>query len=339
MVSRRNLMRAAVGSALVTAGCSSAQPKNSNNKTLDKVTHVTGFGATGTESFSWVAQSKGFFRDAGLEVTIVPGAAGDANLASVGSGKAQFTEIDYSGALVRAGNGQFEAFRCIGAIHYQTLIAFIALANRGITGPLDLPHKTLAIQPGSVHKTLFPAYAKLAGFDPASVKWVDGTPQTLPSMLATGAVDAIGQYVISAPAVKAAAKDKELVTLGYGNYLTDLYGSVLVTTTQLLKSNPDLVRRYSGALFRGLQYIVENPDESAQILKKAVTTVDVPAAVAGIKMLTPYVRTGSNGTAAGALDQGRVARGIALLQGLGLFQNGYSPDRAVDFGIMPGAKA
>ena len=57
---------------------------------LERVTYLTGLGAFGREAFAWVAAAKGYFRDAGLEVTIVPGAAGDENLKKIAAGTAQF---------------------------------------------------------------------------------------------------------------------------------------------------------------------------------------------------------------------------------------------------------
>jgi NitT/TauT family transport system substrate-binding protein len=331
-------MRAAIGSALVTTGCSSTPSTRTNtsaNKALDRVTHATGFGTYPEESFSYVAVAKGFFRDAGIDVTIVPGAGGEVNLGMLGAGKAHFTEIDYSGALVRAGNGKFDNYRCVAALHRQTLICFMALGGHGIAAPVDLAHKTVAQQAGAVHKLLFPAYARLAGFDASTVNWVNGTPQTLPAMLATGNASAIGQYVTSLPGIQHAAAGKEIVVLPYSTYLTDLYGAALVTSTDLLKTNPDLVHRYTGALLKGLDYTVKNPDEAAAILKKAVPTTDLGSALAGVKTLAPYVGPGQNGDAFGQFDQGKVARGTALLQGLGLYQNGFAPERVVDFGTVP----
>jgi len=334
-------MRAAIGSALVTAGCSSSPSTSGNNKSKepDKVTHATGFGSFGDEAFAYVAVAKGFFRDVNIEVTIIPGAGGEVNLGYLGSGKAQFTEIDYSGALVRTGNGKFDPFRCVAACHRQTLIGFLALGGKGIAGPADLAHKTVAQQAGAVPKTLFPAYARLAGFDPSTVNWINGTPQTLNAMLASGACSAIGTYVTSIANAQRAAGGHEIVTLPYSAYLTDLYGSVIVTTQKLIETNPDLVRRYTGAIMKGLDYTIKNPEESAELLKKTIPTTDVPTAVTTIKTLIPYVGTGQSGPL-GAFDQGKVARGTALLQGLGMFSSGFAPEKAVDFSIVPaGSKA
>lgn len=338
MLTRRTLMRAAIGSALVTAGCSSSPSNLTNssaNKPLDKVTHATGFGSFGDEAFSYVAVAKGFFRDANIEVTIVPGAGGEVNLGMLSSGKAQFTEIDYSGALVRTGNGKFDPFRCIAALHRQTLIGFLALAGKGIASPADLVHKTVAQQAGAVPKLLFPAYARLAGFDGTTVNWINGTPQTLPAMLASGSVNAIGSYVTSLPSMQRAAAGHEIVTLPYSAYLTDLYGAGLITTKKLIDTNPDLVHRFTGAILKGLDYTVKNPEEAAEILKKAVPTTDVPTAVTTIKTIAPYVGADQNSGAFGSFDEGKVARGTALLQGLGMFPSGFAPEKAVDFSIVP----
>jgi NitT/TauT family transport system substrate-binding protein len=85
MVSRRSaLMTAAAVAATpvtspVLAGCGSGSPPP-RQQTARPVTYLTGFGTFGREGYAWVAGAKGYFRDAGLRVNILPGAAGDANL-------------------------------------------------------------------------------------------------------------------------------------------------------------------------------------------------------------------------------------------------------------------
>src|SRR5262249_50926403 len=118
MLNRRQLLTAAtLGSAsAVTGACS--QPKSSGSpKKVDRVTYVTALGLTGREGFAHVATAKGFFAEANIEVTITPGAAGDYNLQQVGAGNAHFASIDYSGALIRVGNGSFAPFRCLAALN------------------------------------------------------------------------------------------------------------------------------------------------------------------------------------------------------------------------------
>jgi NitT/TauT family transport system substrate-binding protein len=313
-------------------GCGPA--KSSAAKGLDNVSYVTGFGAFGREAYAWVADKKGFFEDAGIKVSIKLGAAGDTNLKLLAADQAQFVVIDYSGAVVRAGQGNFGDFRCIGAVNQRTIIALMALQGKGINSPRDLAGKTVAQAVGAVPKTLFPAYARLAGFDPKSVKWEQTNPQQLPALLATGKVDAIGQFVVGAPAVQGAAHGRKVVVLPYSNYLTDLYGNTLVTTTKIIKEKPSLVRRFTDALMKGLQYSVDHPEEAGEILHKAVPTTPAATATAELKIMKDYV-----GTPLGAFDQHRVVRSIALIQGVGLIPHGYDPTQLVDFDAVPAGGA
>src|SRR5438876_581607 len=117
---------------------------------------------------------------------------------------------------------------------------------------------------GAFGRTLFPGYARLAGIDPNAVHWVEVAATNLPALLASGKVDAIGQFVVGKPAVAAAAKRPvdEVVTLPYSTYMTDPYGNALVTSKQLIDTNPGLVRRFTAALLQGFQYAVVNPEGS-----------------------------------------------------------------------------
>src|SRR3954471_13294180 len=134
---RRRLLSAAMlgAAAAVTGACSGHRPGPHDTRPLDRVTYFTGLGAFGREAFAWVADAKGYFRDAGLQVTIVPGAAGDENLKKIAAGPAHFGVIDAPGAFIRAGRDGFGPFRLVAALNNQTLIAIMSLLGRGIMIP------------------------------------------------------------------------------------------------------------------------------------------------------------------------------------------------------------
>jgi NitT/TauT family transport system substrate-binding protein len=335
---RRVLSTAMLGAAsAVTGACSAEHPKSNAPRALEKVTYLTGLGAFGREAFAWVADANGYFRDAGLAVTIVPGAAGDENLKKIAGGAAQFGVIDYSGAVIRAGKGAFDPFRLVAALNNQTLIAIMSLVGRGITIPADLRGKTIAQAEGAVIKTLFPGYARLAGLDPNTVHWVEVAATNLPALLAAGKVDAIGQFVVGKPAVAAAAKRPvgDVITLPYSTYMTDPYGNALVTSKQLVDAKPDLVKRFTGALLHGLTYAVANPEESGRILNKAVPASNPDTAAAELRLLANYVGRSPSGAPIGVFEPAKVSRGIALMQSLGQFPTAYPVDKVVWFGGVP----
>ncbi|WP_433608239.1 ABC transporter substrate-binding protein [Dactylosporangium sp. CA-139114] len=335
----RTLLVSALAIVMIgTAGCSSdsqPQPRAADaGRPADKVTYLTAFGAVGRDAFAWVAQDKGYFKEAGLDVTIQLGAATGENLKGLASGQAQFANLDLIGAWILAGKGEYKDFRTIAAIHQQTLVSIIALEGSGISAPKDLEGKKLGAATGSVNQLLFPGYAKLAGIDPSRIQWVNAQPAQLPALLAGGQVQALSTFLIGSKGIEKAAGGKKAVVLPYSKYLGDLYGNGIITTAKIAKDSPDLARRFRDACLKALRYTIEHPDEAAQILKKAQPAADVTAAVGEITLMTPYV---SSGSAIGVMEQERVARAIATLQAAGLIPAGLTPDAVVDFSLTPKA--
>jgi NitT/TauT family transport system substrate-binding protein len=312
---------------LAVGGCSGSEAVE---RAVDQVTYVTGLGQTGREGFAHVAAAKGFFADEHIKVSVKPGQAGEFNLQQLRGGQAQFVAIEYAGAVDRAAKGQFDGLRCISVLHVKTTAALMTLAKSGITTPRDLPGRTIAQAPGSVVKTVFPAYAKIAGLDQAqinAVKWRDAPGPQLPALLAAGRVDAVGQFAAAVPTVSAAAKGQQVVVLPYGDYMTDLYGNVVVARTD---TDPDLQRRFVRALHRGLRYAVDHPEESGQIIHAAVATTPAEGAAAELQLLKPYVGSPQ-------ATPELVARSVALLQGIGQIPGPIAPEKVFDYSVASAA--
>jgi NitT/TauT family transport system substrate-binding protein len=325
------------GVVALAGACSSSDDKDSgskgsNGKALDKVTYVTAFGAVGRDSFAWVAKEKGFFKDAGIDVDIQKGAGNEPNLNMIKSGKAQFAALDFTGAVIQAGVGKYTDWRAVAAIHQQTLVSIMTTNDTDITRPTDLKGKTVATAAGSVSELLFPAYAKLAGLDPSTVKIQGAPPTALNQLMASKKVDALSTFLLSQTALHTIAK-KPVVVLPYSQYLSDLFGNAIITTPETIATKKDLVQRFVKAAMQGLQYTVDHPDEAAQILHKAEPTAAVPAAVGEINAMKPYV-TPANGAPIGHIDQARLERGITILQGAGLMPAGLTPDKVADFSFV-----
>lgn len=340
-LSRRGLLKAAAGIAAVgvAAGCG---PKSSSSggasKTTGqsgaktKITIASGFGAFGREAHLWVAKKNGYYDEEGLDVTIQPGAAGDANDKLLESGQIQFAEVDYAGTLLRVGNHQGSG-KVIAVVNQTSITALMAAPNKGISRATDLAGKKIGATPGALPVKLFPGYAKLAGLDPKSVTWVNAAPQALPSLLAAGKIDAITQYVPGKPLIQAAIH-ADPVVLPYSKYITDMPGFVLVTTEKMTKENPDLCKRFVRATLRGLQYMIDHPDETGQIFHGYLPQQNATEAAEEVKLITDYVTGDLGGRPLGTIDTAKIARSIAIVQGLGLIPGGLTADQLV-FNAVP----
>jgi NitT/TauT family transport system substrate-binding protein len=150
-------------------------------------------------------------------------------------------------------------------------------------------------------------------------------------------VDALSTFLIGRGGIEKAAGGKKAIVMPYSNFLSDLYGNALVTSADLAKNNPDLVKRFRTATLKALQYTIEHADEAAQILHDAQPAADVAAAKGEITLMAPYVKPADTKAPIGALDQQQVVRAIAILQGAGLIPSGLTPDAVVDFSLTPQA--
>jgi NitT/TauT family transport system substrate-binding protein len=325
----RRTLAAASASVVVAAatGCGNGGSRPASTG-VDKVAFLTTFGTQGRDCYAYVAAEKGFFAEAGIDVEIQPGKAGDYNHQVLASGKAQFATVDASGALVRYANGADTSFQILAAVHQSTLVSIIAMDGTGIAGPRDLEGKTLGSATGAVPQTLFPAYARLAGVEPDTVSWQSAAPEQLPGLLVAGKVHGVGLFIVGRPGVEAAAGGRKTVALAYSDFMSDLYGAVLVAPKKLITGNPDLTRRFTGALLKGLDFAVNNPREAGQILARRVPSQAASIAAAELELMKPYVTAA--GEAVGRLDPARMARSVALLQSVGLVPDGSNPNVLIE---------
>ncbi|WP_329243286.1 ABC transporter substrate-binding protein [Streptomyces sp. NBC_01478] len=329
----------AAATLLAAAACDSDSSSKSTSSAKDHLTYVTAFGAAGRDAFAWVAEQKGYFRDAGIDVKIELGKATGENLKALASGKAQFTSLDLTGAVISAGaqnSTGYRDFRAVLAVHQRTLVSIMAMQGSGITTPKDLKGKRIAAAANSVNQLLFPGYAKLAGIDTAKIRWIAVQPVQLGPALASGKADALSTFLIGRPTVEKAtvqARSKHVVVFPYSTYLPDLYGNATVTTASLAAKQPDLVKRFRAALLKALKYTIQHPDEAGKLLHAKHPETDATAATAEIKLMTPSV-TAEGAENIGLITEARMRRALTSLQNAGVIQPGLTPQDVVDFAAM-----
>jgi NitT/TauT family transport system substrate-binding protein len=337
-ITRRQFAAAALlaGAAplVISAGCGTAS--TSKKKPLDEATYGTGFGDTAREGFARLGVAKGFFRDAGIDLRVVPGQPSTGDLKLLSANQIQFADIDFVSAVINQApttGTPFRDFAITGVLQDKTLVSFLARSDTGITRPSDLEGKTVgAASPTAASHLLFGAYAKLAGFDARKVRWKYTDTSQLYELVAGGKLAAGASYVVDSPSYQTASTKTghpaTVKVLPYSDYITDLYGSVTVTRSQLLHDNPDLVQRFTTALYTSIRWSVDHPDEAEKILPRLVTTLhNTPGVTATtMRLMAGYIPTAEVGP---VFAEQRVARAIALLEGQGLIKPGVLTPRTL----------
>lgn len=121
----------------------------------------------GPNSGFMLAQEKGFYREAGLDVTITSG-KGSASTAQLVASKA--TQFGFSdGYVVANGVAKGMMLKSVASIYRRNPATVIVPAESAIKSPKDLEGKTIAIAAGSTQFTEWPAFVKGAGIEGSKI--------------------------------------------------------------------------------------------------------------------------------------------------------------------------
>ena len=232
-----------------------------------EVNFITDFGYNGRHSYFYVALDKGYYKAEGLEVNILRGQGSADAIRKVASGAAVVGFAD-AGALVLARSNDAIPVKLLSIVYATPPHAIFALAESGIKTAKDLEGKTIADSAFSAIPLIFNAFAQAAKIDREKVKWVSAESASLPSLLATRRVDAVGQFTVGEPLLAAAVAPKALVRIAYKDAGLDYYGNGIVATEKTISENPAMLRAFVRATQKGMQDAFANPKEAGIILNK-----------------------------------------------------------------------
>jgi len=262
-IARAALARAWLVSILLLTFAGSGRAETTNVKImLDWIIQ-------GTHAPFFVAQSKGYFKAAGVTVDALDPGKGATNVAvSVAAGVYQLGWVDLP-SMIRF-NAQNPAAPLIAV--YMSFdaspLAVITRKDAGIRTPADLDGKRIAGGPGiAVHDTIS-VLLKAAHAENVKINWVPVQAQLFGPMLKRREVDGTGGFTNSnIPAMlEIGFTLDDLFVLKYSDFGADMYGLALVTPKKFADENPGTVRGVVKALNRGTRDTIASPQQALDIL-------------------------------------------------------------------------
>jgi len=231
-----------------------------------------------------MALEKGFYKEAGLTVEIMPGGPGMNATALVASGANTFGTNDVNGIIMGANQGM--DLIMVAACFQRHPAGVITLADSGIREPADLVGKTLAYTEGGPW-TLTQAMLSRAGVNVADINLVV-SPST--ELLINGNVDAKTGFTVNEPiAVELAGKPTHLIVPADWGIQT--YAEVIYTTRSFLDANPEVVRNFVAASIRGYEYAYENPEETVATVTRVNNQLDPVQQTEQLRRQVDYIFT------------------------------------------------
>ncbi|UVA77342.1 ABC transporter substrate-binding protein [Pandoraea commovens] len=235
-----------------------------------------------------VAINKGYYREAGLEVSAIVGHGGQRTVNEVDQGLFEFGYGDpISVMLNRAQGGKTRMVGSINAV-WPGAICYLAKPGRTITKPADLKGMSMGGGGASPLQNIVPAWLKANGLPPTSVKLLRLDPSTINPSFLQGRVDLTECWEgANLPVLKSLAskQGREIGSLRYRDFGLDMVGNGIVTTETMIAQKPDVVRRFVQATYRGYAWMREHPEASAGVIVSQYPMLDKQVMVEQIRQI------------------------------------------------------
>lgn len=241
----------------------------------------------GSHTLFMLAEDKGFYREAGLQIDRTPGTGSFDTVKLVGAGQAPIGLAD-AGSL-SLGVAQDIPATMVAALYQKTPVTIFSLKEREITTPKQIEGRSVGFAPGTAEAKIFPAFASKNGLDMSTIRIIDLAIPTRVASLVNGNVDLLGAFITEQQNI-APQTPSGLNAIKVADYGVQSYGNGIIVNNDYAARNPAVVERFLQATLRGLQYLLDprNREESIETTLKALPTVSREAVVERIELVAPF---------------------------------------------------
>jgi diguanylate cyclase (GGDEF)-like protein len=213
----------------------------------------------------YAALDQGYYRDAGLDVTIREGGPGIDTVREVASGRSDFGISTSSLVLARSRGVPVVA---LAALMQHSPVGLLARRANGVNSVLDLADRPVAVDPHD--RDEIEAYLLASGIPRDHIKLVEQTDWTLKS-LDEGLVAAKVVYVSNEPFL-IRGREHEYLLLTPRSAGIDLFGNILFSTEDVIRAHPRMARSFREATLKGLVYALSHPEQVTELILRKYNT-------------------------------------------------------------------
>jgi NitT/TauT family transport system substrate-binding protein len=206
-----------------------------------------------------LAKGKGYFSEAGLDVSFAVGRGGVDVAKMVGAGNAPLGGIVADGPIMVRGNGV--PVKIVAVFGGRGFMQLVVREDAGISKPADLKGKTITVM--SYQDTTFYALLGLlasVGLTQNDVNIQSVGPTGVWEFVATGKSAGMAGVPDWIPPVQAAGVKVKVIP---SDEFFPHMAQGIAASDQLIKDKPEMVRKFVRAALRGMKDIMDDPDQAA----------------------------------------------------------------------------
>lgn len=274
-----------------------------------------------------LAQSKGWYRDAGLEVVLRPIDADERVVERVTAGTNWLGSCE-SGVLLAA-RARGEPIRAIGTMFQGTPMCLMSLKPLGITHPRQLAGRRVGLHADG-NQAIDLVLASV-GLGRPDVK-IGLMPHDM-TLLLNGEYEVAQGYAVD-EAVELELKGHPLNLIYFHDHGYAAYGQVYFTSEAFLARDPGTVRRFLEVSHRGWKAAAANPTEAARlVVDRHLPGADFEHQLRALQRIIPLLTRESGPRSHGKMKRDTWTRAVEAYNALPGIPRQISVDELVEFSV------
>lgn len=288
----RSLKSIFIGAALtLVAGIVVTLPAQA----ADKVVLMLNWYVYGEHAPFFYGLEKGYYKAEGIDLDIQEGRGSGITTQAVAAKSVTFGYVDVPTMMRAAVKGA--PVTAIGVLLQKTPMSVMGFVDKNIRKPNDIKGKIVAMTPGGSNEQIWPLFLKKVGLKESDFQTVSGDPQTKVNAVINGQADLVLGYPMDQGMKILDATGKRVYPIKFADYGIHLVSSGIIAHTDMLKDNPDLLRRFMAASSKSVADAVKNPQGAVDAMLKANAKAGKPETLLeGFKETTQFYL--NNGTTA-----------------------------------------
>ncbi len=215
----------------------------------------------------YLGKERGYFDQEGIDLDIQEGRGSALTVQAVAAGTATFGYADVPTMIKAASKGA--PVMAVGVALQTSPMSVMGFADKNVRKPEDIKGKIVAVTPGDSMSQIWPLFLKKTNLRETDFKQVAGDAQTKLNAVINGQADLLLGYVMDQAIKLQDATHKAVYPIRFADYGVNLVSSGIIVQKDLLKSKPDLVKRFMRASTRSLEEAVKNPEAAIDAMLKA----------------------------------------------------------------------
>ena len=282
----------------------------------------------------FVAESRGYFRDAGLDIDIQTPSDPAAPIKQVAAGRADLA-ISYEPELLLAREQGLDV-KAVAALVNRPLTSLIWTRKSGIKRLGDLRGKTIATAGIPYQDAFLETILARVKLTPADVKTVNVGLNLLPAVLGGRAQVMLGGF--------SNVEGVDLRLRGAGPTVTPVdelgvppYDELIfVANASRIEDDPEAIRLFLAAVARGTAAAVARPNEATDAVLEQGAGADKQQTAAQVEATIPALSQASADRPYGDMDEAQWSEFIGWMRDNGLIESLPTPAQVLTEELLPG---